>query len=66
MAKKEKDPDAASTPQTKWRYVGPSYDEGILMPGDAHLVRPVEFDANEIEAFLDKYPDRVWFEKVEE
>lgn len=48
---------------TNRRYIGPSYDEGIQLPGDRQIWRPADMNAEQIDAFLAQFPDRAdWFE----
>ena len=40
------------------RYVGPAYDKGIELGGTRTLIRPAEYTAAEIDAFLLRHPEK--------
>lgn len=40
------------------RYVGPDYQLGIQMPGARTLIRPREFTPEQVDRFLNEFPER--------
>lgn len=43
--------------RAKKTYVGPIYTNGLRLYGYDHDIRPADFSADEIEAFVEKHPD---------
>lgn len=60
-------PDTPYTVEVTWepapqpeqlRYIGPHYDKGIQLGGTRTLIRPAEFNAEQIAEFIKKHPAR--------
>lgn len=63
---KQKTTKGAASPSTRWRYVGPFYTKHITL-ADGFQAKPFHYTTadGEVEAFLQKYPDRAaWFEQI--
>lgn len=47
--------------QPKNGYVGPQYDVGIFLDGQAEPIRPADFSDEQISAFIKAHPTRAWW-----